>query len=260
MIQALVSRLLKGRTPPSPHSLGDLLGPDGCPTGPPDSVASALLARLDRIPEAADEAAVIGAIDALVHIEGTMGWLPGGSPTTAAMDRSLHRLLCRAADLALPCPPTTEPGTDWTAWAWRSSGAAVAHSVFKAQPGRIWVAPAGVQWDWGHITLLKTEPATGLTLQHARVDAPRFTATQSGLNQMSKTEARKARVTLSRTGISSVRWTVGWAPVATPQGLEAHHGDHTLIGKLDPSWRWQLQGTEVLGEGTGPMRCSFELR
>jgi hypothetical protein len=117
-----------------------------------------------------------------------------------------------------------------------------------------------MRWDWGATCLLQAESAVPLVLDRARVDAPRFSATQSAGELRLKTEARKARVILTQSGPTRVRWTLGWTPSATPEGLEATHGDRTLTGKLDKAWSWQFEGNDILGEGASPFRCAFELR
>lgn len=260
MIREALTQLLGRRQPALSHSLGDLLGTDGCPIVSPDHVARALLERLDALPGDNDGAVIVGAIHALSAIEADLGWLPGGASDTAPADRPLHRLLHRAEQLGLPCPTPVAVGPDWSAWSWRKSGAAVAHAHIKNQPSRVWLWSGGMRWDWGATCLLQAESAVPLVLDRARVDAPRFSATQSAGELRLKTEARKARVILTQSGPTRVRWTLGWTPSATPEGLEATHDDRTLTGKLDKAWSWQIEGNDILGEGASPFRCAFELR
>lgn len=263
MIAEVLRRCLGGtssKTPPkTPHP--GLLGPDGCPSGSPEAAAAALLDRLGGSSSSADLSSCVGAIDALVRIEGVLGWLPGGSPSTPPTDRVLHRLVCRASELSLPAPGPTEPTERWAAWAWRDTGCTVAHSLLAGTASRIWLGPSLLRWDWGTHTLLSNEHSEGLTLDTARVDGLRFCALQSGAGQHRRLEARKARLSIKLTGQTppTTRWTLGWPAELIDGQLLATSASRTLKGKLDPSWRWALSGSTLLGEGSGPMTCRFEL-
>ena len=162
--------------------------------------------------------------------------------------------------MGLPCPASREGDSEWRAWAWRTSGCAVAHAILSNQPSRVWVSPGGVQWDWGTTTLLSTQSQTDHQLQSARVDGLQFKAVQfDGITSVT-TKARKARIFISTKDTSSVNWTLGWRSSATSDGLQATQGERVFIGKLDPAWSWTITDTGVQGSGSTPMRSSFELR
>ena len=127
-------------------------------------------------------------------------------------------------------------------------------------PSRLWVAPTGIQWDWGQHTLLVEDLTTHHDLLSARVDGQKFTAVQHHNDSTRKTQVHRARVVLTAEHTSRVQWTLSWPAVRTDSGIEATHEDHMLIGKLDPEWTWAIDGHTITGTGSSRLRCTFELR
>ncbi len=269
MIRRLARRLLGEPTPTPPsHSLGALIGRDGCPLGVPEDAARALLDFAnsnEAAPSREDAAALIAATHALTRIAGELGWLPGAEDTSASQaDQALHRLRLELQRRGLPSPAVVQASPDWSAWAWRDSDAAVAHARLHGAPSRVWVTSQGLSWDWAQAPLVQVGLGRDVRLHRARVDAPRFLTVQRCSDFSRTVEARKARVIIREQSESPSRidWQLGpgWAPTRTESGAEADLGDRHLVIQLDPAWRWRIEGPKLSGEGEGPMRCSFELR
>jgi hypothetical protein len=212
-----------------------------------------------------DTQALIAATHALHQIAGPMGWLPGARDTKAPRaDRALHRLGLWIDACGLPSPAPIETRPDWSAWAWRTSGSAVAHARILDAPSRLWVSGHTLNWDWDSGPLLQADLTQPVRLHQARVDGLRFTTAQAGAEFSRSVEARKARIIIRETSRNPARvqWHLGpgWTSEQTSEGLQAIRGAHQLLAKLDTGWRWQIEGRTLSGEGHGPLHCSFELR
>jgi hypothetical protein len=255
------------------QGVSNLAGEDGCPLAPPFFVARAAWAAALAIRWSEDagqaldpsvQRTLVGVAHALTRIGGTLGWLPGARADVQGFAETPSTAPCIALSIE---PSQLDIVQDWRAWSWRASEAAVAHGHIKDQPTRVWVtAHTGTfQWDIGDHTELSATVGAPCTLVRARVDTPSFIAELAAPDWTRIITARKARIVVRDTlsAPTSVAWSIQprWKLEPNKDGFIGTDTDAELIIKLDPEWRWSIDGHSIVGNGsTERIRCSFEIR
>ena len=280
-----------------PTSLGQTTGDDGPGTGSPAQLARAAWAvALAKAWSQANnsllhrdvDGAWLRAVNALWRIGGDAGALPDDPSTcallplgTTPLPHTLRNLAVAwgmeagppAAVTDLACELLAQDLTgqadsmaaaDWRMWSWRASDVSVSHRLIRKKPARVWCSAPQQQlhMSLGDLALLCTAMPQG-TLRVARVDGNQATWLYDHGQHTRDIRLRQARVSITDTGLSSVRWELPNSE-CTPndKGFEAPiPGGGQLIVKTDPQWRWVIQDGALIG--TGPperVRYSFEIR
>lgn len=298
-----LAHLDEGRAEALLANLAAQLGPDGAPRWGMARAEAALwgaalgrarLIRAGRPVPPQQEGLLISGIDALYHLQGDQDALPGAAASDGPpLAHTLYRALLAwgldggapppgedplaaalagpgAAPLPSPAPLT---GARWAMWAWRSTGLAAAHIALAKRPGRVFMDGregrvaldlSGLGVVTGEVSVGDGDGAGG-ALTVARVDGRKARLVATGPTWSRDALAQGSRLIVRDQGLHRVAWLIGpsWRLEASDAGYTGRADGLSLEIKLEPSWRWTLDGAVlqgVRGEGLAEVQTSFEIR